>query len=137
MYFQRTRHLCTQGIPRDALWECRKNALTEEVRHYLDTGILPTENSTTAALPVSPPHDRRTLTLSNEGKRSSNKCSSTVDKNKRSRDEVDRAGAGAVGLESAEGGAIEEGKAQEGSSSSRQAFSIASLYGDEEKGHDY
>eukprot|EP00903_Cladosiphon_okamuranus_P006871 g6692.t1 len=30
-----------EGIPENERWECRKNALSEELRRYLDTGILP------------------------------------------------------------------------------------------------
>lgn len=31
----------SQGIPEGELWECRKNALSDQVRAYLDTGVLP------------------------------------------------------------------------------------------------
>ena len=32
---------CHQGIPENERWECRKNALSDEMRRYLDTGVLP------------------------------------------------------------------------------------------------
>lgn len=36
--------MCHQGIPSAELWECRKNALTDQLRHYLDSGRVPGEN---------------------------------------------------------------------------------------------
>lgn len=38
-----------QDVPREELWECRKNALSEDIRRYLDTGILPRKHPPSAA----------------------------------------------------------------------------------------
>lgn len=45
-----------QGIPEKERRECRKNALSEEMRHYLDTGTLP---SVLNPDPVSKSDERR------------------------------------------------------------------------------
>lgn len=40
-----------QEIPEQERWECRKNALSDEIRHYLDTGVLPRHLTETAKSP--------------------------------------------------------------------------------------
>lgn len=42
-----------QGIPEKERWECRKNALSEEMRRYLATGTLPNETPNNNITPKS------------------------------------------------------------------------------------
>lgn len=126
-----------QGIPENERWECRKNALFEDMRHYLGTGVLPR-----AALAQTSKSDERRPVQAMPAKEDESFISPTPTTSVQSR----RGEESAESVIQAKGGPIVNDDGVLGSGAHHAAppaeatISIASLFGwghDREKGEDY